>query len=296
MLKRMLKILIGLFLLLAFLSTVRLFIQNQATGAAKTRLETNLTDPNLPYFPTLENPLTVEIGHTQITSLFREQVDASGKITNRVELYADRHFLGALQTNQPGWCDRSSDGFWLAYLDAAKPEQEVANRLRWVDLRNLEVQTFSPDLTVLPPVFWAPQGLQMAAVVCLSDEAKSCFLSLIDAENHTMRELAILPVDHDQIIHLLWNPNGTQIAILYGAVTFENIHDPQTLEVIDISILQKIKIFAIKDGDTVFEGIFDRKTWQVKGDSPLASWGVTFAKGLQSDFGRCHIETKKLQP
>ncbi|RPI33349.1 MAG: LysM peptidoglycan-binding domain-containing protein [Chloroflexota bacterium] len=181
------------------------------------------------------------------------------------EVFAGEYYLGsvtALSLGQDGprdanVCDRSSDGWRLAYVDRSGERPVLA----WLSFENPQ-QVNLPNLGLGPgdylgykEIVFAPDGDQLAVAACHPYLAE-CAIYRLDLPTNAFVRLFITDVDPRG---LTWSPDGSMLALLEG-----DIRHPQVV------------VIDAQSGEQVFRGEYALAKVRMPADSPTLSWGVEF--------------------
>jgi hypothetical protein len=180
------------------------------------------------------------------------------------DIYAGETYLGRVDfgSTPGGWCARSADGEVLAFKrETIQNSRTTSTTLNW--FRSSDVTQVYVAAATLEPrsmLSWSPGGELLAFSACQVDES-GCGLYILDGMTNTVRMLAEVEMS---LWEPLWKPDGTQVAVI----------SEETMYVVEVA-----------SGAVVYSGPFDTETWSPAADSPVADWGVKFARAWEG--GNC---------
>jgi len=184
------------------------------------------------------------------------------------DIYAGDAYLGRVDfgATPGGWCERSASGETLAFKrDTILNSRLASTTLNWFALSDLrQVYVASEALQVTSALSWSPVEEKLAFTGCMSS---ACGLYLLDAQTNSLRLLAGMETT---VWQPLWKPDGTQVAVAVPDAFKYYVVDAET-------------------GGVVYEGPFDQVAWQAEAGSPVAEWGMNFAREWK---GNCFKESK----
>lgn len=161
-----------------------------------------------------------------------------------------------------GYCDRSADGSRLAFNYTLLSNTTASQTwLRWLDLREVSsVHNPLPELNMVSPPSWAPQGYRMAFSACNANQ--ECGVYLFEGDD---QPALLLSSRVSSYLPPLWKPDGTQVAVMVPS----EAGDPPGVAVIDIAT-RTIIMYTSADV------------------SAVKDWGVRFLESMRA-FERCSM-------
>jgi hypothetical protein len=204
-------------------------------------------------------PAGFEIGMSYLdfhwTSLHRFNPEKG----TRVDLFADGYYLANIEFAEPEQlvCARSLDGNVLAFSSWSSELDFGFSPLGWFNLHQLQdVHFFNPDLIPFDFAF-SNDSRQLAVYACERYLDKACGIYIIELESGASRLLRSV----EQGAGLLWSPDGEAIAI-QGSYLREG--------------RWRLLVLDSQSGNAIYDGPFDWEGFWLAHDSPLKEWGVQY--------------------
>ncbi len=238
------------------------------TPTAASTLEQRTTGPITPpstSFSPAESQLVFQFSNNLETSNL--QIDTSQV---PIQLIADNYLLGSTTFGLP-WmlrCDRSPDGYRLAFNTGSDGTSIPDDSLRWQDLREPDkVYQPAPDLQTESFVF-SNDSRQIALFAeGATPELSGIYLVDLSTAEYQM----ILPMAHAE--SLVWSPDGEFLAMI------AQIESGAELQAITVHV---------RSGQIAFEAPLRSEEGPIPADWPMANWGIPFPQKMGGVF-ECSI-------
>lgn len=188
--------------------------------------------------------------------------------TGKTYLYADGYYLGRAPLPDDPWliaCDRSPDGYRLAFKERFPGANWQSGRLSWLHLSQpsrVNAATFDVAVTAFA---FSPDGLRLAVFGLGQPYGVLNVYDTLSGETTRLLEL----VDAQS---LAWSPDGAYLALI--GILPESQAGEQVL-VIDLA-----------SGETVYQVPYDLGSRVPPADSPITTWGIPFPVE-QGGLGAC---------
>ncbi|HSO27169.1 MAG TPA: hypothetical protein VLS48_03810, partial [Anaerolineales bacterium] len=188
--------------------------------------------------------------------------------TGKVHLYADGFYLGSTTLPANPWlvaCDRSPDGYRLAFKERFPGAGWQSGRLAWLDLRQPDrLQSATFDVAVTAFAF-SPDGLRLAVFGLGQPYGALLVYDTMTGEATQLLEL----VDAQSLV---WSPDGAYLALI--GILPEGEAGEQVL------------VVEAASGELVYRAAYDLGSRVPPPDAPITTWDVRFPVE-QGNLGAC---------
>ena len=210
---------------------------------------TDESEEPAPPFTSLAGPLTFSPVDGAQANFFYADVFSGDQNLGRIE-------FGSIDG---GWCDRSANGGVIAILHEKMTSAGSAGfanepaTLRWFSLGSLgEINDPFPDMQVMSPPTFSPNGFRLAFSACTADG--NCGLFMYDLETGELERIS----PHSPIKPVLWSPDGAALAFEVSAGEQVQLH-----------------VISADTGSTTFLGE------RVPPGTTQSYWGRTLPQGVE---------------
>lgn len=189
---------------------------------------------------------------------FQWQTNPDGSISAKASLISSRYDLGTVNMGDP-WsllCVRSPDGSMITVIQRPDIPFYAPNSVIWFRLKEpSKVYSLFSDGYTASDVAYSPDSQWLAFFACTTIES-NCGVYILNTQTQQSRKLMNIGTG----AYFAWSPDGQDLAML-------GTDDLGSLRVF---------IINVNNGEIVYTGPIDWRTFTTASDSPTRSWGVPF--------------------
>jgi DNA-directed RNA polymerase specialized sigma24 family protein len=187
-------------------------------GAPQSSGETQLSPLSSPVpgrLPLPETPAPVGYDFSTSELVFQWNQPPGEQDSTPVKVFADNFFLGELQFQNPSrvFCDRSSDGEWIAFIPDVLGQPATDLGVHWFRVSPSPVLSNAmPDIRPQGSVAIAPGGSRIAVYGCSIHERRDSRCGVYVLDPATGAYPRILPSNN--VYRVAWDREGAYLAVL----------------------------------------------------------------------------------